>query len=242
MDKRLLGTLNAEENALFEAALADPEFQAEWALRWDLHQAFVAEGRTALRAELQALDAQHFPAAPVRRLAWLRSPWTWAAAAAVVLLAAFAILRFPRPSVAPEALFAAHFKPYPNTIAVIPRDEGELRDPIALAMDAYQRGDYPAAVAAFDAMPSTRRRPDLQFYRNLSLLADGRSQEAIMGLAALATQPDHAFVRETHWYLALAYLQAGEAEAARPWLEKVAANPEHPEQAAAQAMLKELGP
>lgn len=239
MDKRLLGSLSPEEAAAFEAALTDPEFRAEWALRQDLHAAFVAEGRAGLRSDLQALDAAHFPAATAGRLRWVRSPWVWAAAAAVLLLL---IVFLPRPEQAldPEALFAQHFRPYPNTIAVIPRDEGEVLDPIALAMNAYQRGDYPAAVAAFDAMPATRRRPDLQFYRSLALLASGRTAEALAGLEALHRTAGHAFERETRWYLALAYLRSQRPEAARPLLDQVAANPEHPEQKAAQAILQAL--
>ncbi|RMG75930.1 MAG: hypothetical protein D6722_00215 [Bacteroidetes bacterium] len=238
MDKKLLGTLDAGDAAQFEAALQDPDFREEWDLRLDLHQAFLAEGRAQVLAEFRALEAAHFPSAKVVSMAWLRRPAVWAAAAVVLLLAVFSLIRFTGQAVEPEALYAAHFQPYPNTVVVIPRDQGTLSDPLAQAMDAYQRADYPTAIAMLDTLSGAAERPDLQFYRSLSLLATGRTAEAIPAFEALVEAPTHAFSRESRWYLALAFLRNAQVDQARPLLRDLAAQDDNPNQAGARAILE----
>lgn len=190
-----------------------------------------------------ARDARAFLAAWEASPATLRpSSLRWLAAAAVLLVAAFAsiwVLRHrpapPSPGLAPEAAAPAAANPWRNLPVAaaayrLPRPEDELvfRSPeeappaaaFVAAMAPYARGDYGAADLELGRF--LRAHPgqaEASFYRGVSLLILGKSEEAAKLLKSAASSPSP--LPEAAWYLALALLKSGETEAALVPLDEV---------------------
>lgn len=198
------------------------------------------------------LGAMEAPPGPRRVGYWLAA----AAALATATLAGLFVARSrpaataPRPE--PEAVASAPAKSW-NEIAVAPapygpaapEDELAYRsgepapgDGFAQAMARYVQGDYAAADAELarflEAHPGDGAA---SYYRGVCLLLLGKPGEAVPLLrsaAASSTSPG-----EARWYLALALLKAGDADAALAELGAIAATP-GPRGAEAAALAEEV--
>jgi len=153
----------------------------------------------------------------------------WLAIAAAVLLLLAAGWWVGRQNFGPdaEALYAEAFTPYANDLGgrTMGDDDSLALDPgLAAALLAYDRGEYPAAVSAFEAYlpdPKTSTAPasapqaetKARLYYGISLLAAGRAETAFLTLTELRN--DATVGPAATWYAALALLRDGRAEAAR---------------------------
>jgi TolA-binding protein len=185
----------------------------------------------------------------------------WAAGAAFVAVGATMVLRNmpppePLPTIAPTATAATA---EPSVTATTPPLEALARvDPppyaplvvrgsepgdtaFGRAMEAYVRGDYPAAAAGLRmALKEDPADAEARFYLGVSELVSGRSQEAVRELDRVATGDDTGFAEAARYYLAHAYLAQRDVAAARRELRRVAqGDGDHKEQA--QRLLRELG-
>lgn len=123
-----------------------------------------------------------------------------------------------------EALFAQHFSP-----DAPPQNHDEFLNE---AIVAYTQGNYPKAIAEFEyvaSTPTTRgETPEetltifqAQYYQALSYLAMGNTMKAIAGLKRISTNSVLARIK-VEWYLALAYLKAGQQKDAIKLFAKLA--------------------
>lgn len=198
---------------------------------------------------LQAIAGVLSPAA-ARRANVL--PWrSWQPAAVLASLAAAVVLLVvlrpelplptaPRPR-ATEAPPGPTTPPQPDHVATAPdyRDLAAISPPryqpsslrgrgaspeLEAAMNRYASGDYAGAAAALDAV--LRREPThLQalFYGGVSALLAGRHEDGVARLQKVIAAGDTPYLEEARFYLAKAYLQRGDVEAAERELERVIA-------------------
>ncbi|MEI6946938.1 hypothetical protein V9K67_07020 [Paraflavisolibacter sp. H34] len=132
-------------------------------------------------------------------------------------------------------LYARNYKP-----DELPEEGREL---MAAAFDSYETGSYNHARREFEKaievmQELTSRTPEskaeeeeknrllfyARYYNALSYLGEGKTAKAITELKALKESPDKFWQGKKQWYLALAYLKAGDVKKAEPLLRQVAAN------------------
>jgi tetratricopeptide (TPR) repeat protein len=182
----------------------------------------------------------------------------WAAGAAFVAVGATMILRNmpppgPVPTTAPTASASVPTAQPSVTVTTPARLEPPLYAPLIVrgaappdtpftkAMEAYVRGDYPAAASGLRAaLEEDPADAEARFYLGVSELVAGRSPEAVRELDRVATGDDTGFAEAARYYLAHAYLAQRDVAAARRELRRVAhGDGDHKEQA--QRLLQELG-
>ena len=141
-----------------------------------------------------------------------------AAAVLLVLVPLFFILKPTSTSKLADHYFEAPRSPY----LIIsrgeqPTDESQFNQAFTL----YEKGQY--AEAAKDIGRLIIDHPDkqdLKFYQAISLLASGDHVQSIRLLKECTEEPFQELHQRSPWYLALAYLKAGDKEEARHWLQR----------------------
>ena len=220
IEQYLADELSPEDKAAFEARLAeDPALKRRMKIARQLDEAFDGAEVFALRKELHAI--RELRSKPKLR----RFPrWSYAAIAAAVVILVLVWVNVGPPSQSPEALFADNYSAYPM---LINSRADSVSDELGAAMVAYQNGEYAFAAEAFGSLQSETVRPEfLRFYEAVSLLGAKDGAGAIRILTVLDL-PELAEPRQ--WYLALAYLQSGQPEAAKDELKKIQTGPYAPE-------------
>lgn len=109
---------------------------------------------------------------------------------------------------------------------------------LADGASAYQARNYKAAAAHFsshlDFYPDDA---EVRFYQALSLLGDKQySPAAEVFSALLATQPPGAIADNARWFLAVAHLEGGNLQKAKPIFEALSRNSDNYKYEAAQAL------
>ena len=145
----------------------------------------------------------------------------WKVAAAVLLVAGLgAAAYYYLPQAADkQQLFAANFKAYPNALTQRVRSEPATDEAgLPAAMQQYDAGQYPQAIAEFNALLATDSLDEelaVVFYRGVAYLGSNQAQEAIADFEVVLQQADTLFAEPAAWYLGLSYLKAGKTERAR---------------------------
>jgi hypothetical protein len=239
IDQYLLGQLPETARRQLESELAaDEALQATLHFRKDLMAALKAEGRDALRRELQTLETgAQPPAGIVRPLRPLRI-WYAVAAAAVVAVLVAVILYFPGQQ-QPEDLFASNFQPYPNVLVPLNRAEATADLP-SQAFSLYEQGAYAQALPFLQQLATDAASTDYDFYAAMCQLQLGEIPAAIARLEPLSQSREARFRLHAQWYLALAYLSTGKTEATAALLSQMAATDDHPFAKQAQTLLREI--
>lgn len=184
------------------------------------------------------------PPAKIRRL----GRWYAAAAAILLLLAAGSWWATHQHTYDSDAVFADAFSPYANELSgrtmgddTTTRIGGSLGE----ALLAYDRREYPAAVAAFEAhflapptsiAPATA--PQLQLYYGISLLGANQAETALPVLAAL--QKNAAYGAAASWYHALALLAIDQTATTRTALQEIANDQSSPFHDQAKNLLEKI--
>lgn len=138
----------------------------------------------------------------------------------------------------PAALYAANFEPYRNIAVDLTRSD-DLPTIEQAAFTAYEKADYEEAIRLLTQSSLPGQVKD--FYLAQSQLALGNYTAAISYLEPLTnTQSDFALKEQSAWYLALAQVANGQIELGKPLLERISTQSEHPYQAQAQEILKDL--
>jgi len=181
-------------------------------------------GLCALKAELERCRGQIVAEAGARPSPW-RRPWLLAAAAAVLAVAAgFGVwMRFqPASSRTPELAELAAIEPPAYAPVRLRGSEDNAARRFREAMELYAAGDWNGALPGLRAAAALDpEAPYFAFYLGACALLAGETGEAITQLQRTVDLGDTPFLEEALFYLAKAYLDAGDVTAARDKLVKV---------------------
>lgn len=207
-------TLTAAQQAEFDRLLVeDRDFADEVTFRREVRLALAHRERPQAKALLQRHEQRRQQPERTTRLR-LRI----AAAATVAAVVGLAIWLSIRQEPA-EALYAAYYQPYPNTVMPIVRgghDESLQQE----AFRAYDQADFAKADTLFEQLFRETNAHHALLYRGVCLLESGRYRAAI---SVLAQYPrEEPLGTYATWYRALAHLKLNEREQAIPLLQQVA--------------------
>lgn len=133
---------------------------------------------------------------------------------AVVLY--FVYLAIPKQN---DRLFKANFEPYPAPVYTA--DPQKKKDKLAIAFEAYAKKNYAKAIHHFGITNEKVDGFPVLFYKANAYLAEGESLFALGILEQLQATADSKTKAEVNWYLALAYLQNGQAKRAQDLLKEL---------------------
>ena len=140
-----------------------------------------------------------------------------------------------------QAVFAAWFQPYKDESLEPSRRGNNEPSPVEQFQQLYWDGNYPGALAAFDALGTTMQNNDnLLFLKANCLLAGNRAEEAVVLLETILHNDRSRFMAQAKWYLALGRLQTGRRKQAEVLLRQIAADPDSPRRADAQRVLRDF--
>ena len=144
----------------------------------------------------------------------------WMIAASIVLIISFAF--FFQNGLFDQGLDVDYYAYYPSSSTVRGNDNEEHLK----AFVYYEKGEYQKALEEFQQYPKT---PEYMLYKGICLL----HLEEISNIKASISYFEQVLHSNTNldetaeWFLALAYLQAGEKRKAKPLLEKISTDRLH---------------
>ena len=243
IERYLRKEMPSEEQQDFEQELqSNAELKGEVYLHQELDHRLGGEEIHALRAQLQSVDQSW--EAPDNRRSLKPRRFSLRPLLSIAAILAIGILMYlflwPMPgSMDKEALYAQYFEPYRLVLQERSAETTADATLVKVAVRMYEQGNFLAAAERFSSLLAAEpNNVVFSFYKALSELSAGQVQPAIAGFESLLQQKDHLFVQQSRWYLALAYLKAGEVAAARSRLEEISA--EDFKAAQATEMLKHL--
>lgn len=139
----------------------------------------------------------------------------------LILVPVFLILKpAPLPQLA-DRYFEAPRSPY---LMVSRGQQTDTESKFNQAFTYYEKGEYSEAAGAIgNLVAENPDKPDLKFYQAISLLATGDTEKSIRLLEECAGASQDNLDMRSPWYLALAYLTAGDKDKAQHWLQKTIA-------------------
>lgn len=143
----------------------------------------------------------------------------WSSAAAFVVLAVFVSLLILRPfkSKPVSNLYTEYYEEYPMTSEMVELSRAD--DDLLFAIKVYEAGDYERAAVLFEMLTdSAAVRNFALFYAGHSLLHQNLTEKAIESFQELLHNGQSDLIHATRWYLALAYLKAGDANLSKKQL------------------------
>lgn len=166
---------------------------------------------------------------------WSYPTWMMAAASVVlVLIASVLYVMYQQPTLS-EQTFMAFYHPEPTA-----RGSDDCGPALTPGLQAYRATDYTGALRTFTRLPADQ--PCVHYYRGITQLAMGESDEAILNLKTARQTATGLIRQKADWYLALAYLRANQPDAARPLLDTLANAPGHPFSMVAQQAMNRMTP
>lgn len=175
----------------------------------------------AIRAEVGAGVPDHGPMQETRK-SWAL-PVALAASAAVIAVTLWSVLSEPGTE-AERLRELAVFEPPAYAAGTLRSAGGEARQQYREAMTAYAAGDWATALAGLAAASEfDPEAPDITFFLGITHLLSGSDSDAIDMLSRTVALGETVYLEEARYYLAMAYLRAGNKAAAMRELELVAA-------------------
>ena len=219
-EKYVLGQMNADEQSAYE----DHYFACS-------HCFEELQLRQTMQSELAALGV------PRRER---RSPWAlWAAAAAILIVAAGVGWWRLRPAASTASSTSVHVSPPapsspsldvlarfepPTYTAPVLRGGAPLDTAFRSAMEKYREGLYAAAIPGLlEAARTDEKDADAQFFLGICYLMDGQSDAAIRRLRATIRLGDTLNLEMAHFYLAKALIRKGDTAGAAAELDRAIA-------------------
>lgn len=226
IDKYLRHELSKMEQNTFQNLMRQAAFAEEVDFRRQLVGASRDLGRSSLTQLFEEADQELDEEAEAATISIRssRNRWyRWAGVAAAILLLSVFLL-WPSPP-SNQELFAAHYSAFPNLIAPGDRS-GDAQETLDLALKAYESADFAEAIRLFEDI-SDKNQNEVLYY-GLSLLMDGKNQEAIQHIQIVATDSSARYQAAAQWYLALAYLKTDDQEASQSLLQEIVSTTDHP--------------
>ncbi len=219
LEKYIQGELTEKELLEFDALLnSDADFKGEVEFHTDLKRVAEAEDDDDFREILSDFEAEARTEKPIER----RFPTKWLVAASIALLAGLTYFFTMDLSVSTQDLYAQNFEPYRNVVHPVVRGE-DAQDKKTKAFAAYQIGKYEEALPLFTELYTTEKTPYYLFYRANALIQLNRAAEAVPLLQEHLKTND-TLIKNSPWYLAMAYLQLDDKENAKKMLQEVVKN------------------
>ena len=225
VDRYVSGEMVGEERTSFEERM---RHHAQLAEQVHLHRDVIMGIELHYMQELKLTLAQ---SDIVRK----KTPWKkiLGIAASVLLLAGLGIGGYYYLLESESSQFEAYYQPYPNIIAETNRGSSggainraaTATEQTQRAMQWYELGEYASAVAVFDSIlasaPADTARSSLLFYRGIAHLELNQTTQAIQDLDQAIENPNERLAEAAQWYLALAYLRAGQVTPAQEKLQAI---------------------
>jgi tetratricopeptide (TPR) repeat protein len=220
MNKEELRNLFFEENlseieavTFTELLKTNAGFAEEVAFQKAVKKQLHMQKRAATKAELKAFESGRRKIIPLN--------WTWISAAAVLVLGVctWIFLQKYEPN---KSLYSTYYQPFPNVTAPTVRGENDISEK-SKAMNLYDAENYAAALPLFEKLYQTDSADYSYFYQGICQLELGNMEKAIALFEKTNYKESKPWKNVTDWYLALAYLKAGEAKKAMLQLQKVIA-------------------
>lgn len=191
MDRRIRQELTADEERLFEERMTDPTFRIEWNSHLAIHQVILEKGRDGVRGIL--VDEEKRLSS--RKISAKR--WIWIGVILFLLsaLAGYFLLRKD----APEQVYMAYYKPFPNDVDPIQKGENDLS-----VYQLYEFGEYQKVVQGL--APPFASEEDEWFYIQ-SIIALEKGAEAKTLLLNILKNTRHRYYEPAKWYLALLHIK-----------------------------------
>lgn len=219
LEKYIQGELTEKEWREFDALLKeDSDFKSDVDFHTDLKRVAEAEDDDYFKEMLSDFEAQARTENSIKK----RFPTKWLVAASIALIAGLAYFFTVDSSASTQDLFVSNFEPYRNVVHPIVRgEEGQTKKTNAFA--AYQTGDYETALPLLDELYTNTKEPYYLFYRANALIELNRAKEAVP-LLQQHLKTNDTLVKNSPWYLAMAYLQLDDKENAIKMLQEVIKN------------------
>ncbi|GEM_PF-3811143 len=160
-----------------------------------------------------------------------------AAAIALLITSIFLIQNYLQPKSA-EDIFADYFE------LAAPTNERNATPQAQnwnAAMTAYVNQDYRKSIELLISLVNQKDFPYPErgkLYLGLSQLMDNKPQQAIDNFGRVASES--SYFQEAEWYRALAFLKMGDVERAKAVFQKIANQPRHFKEKAAQVILTKI--
>ena len=221
IERYLNGELdNAEKTAFEEQLSSDTSLQQSVTNTQDLITGIKG---TILRQEIAAIHLEEQQKAqflnntsendnqPARKIYWA---YGLAASVSIILLLWAGLFNSP----SGQELFSEYYQQYPNLISLRNDDASSF----VKGMKFYTAAQYDEAIPLLESA-SVAEEADRQFYLGLSHLSLQQTDKALGYLQPLNTD-SNKYHQQVTWYLALAYLQAGQKARAIDQLRSIKAN------------------
>lgn len=204
----------AEQEELDALLKTDAAAKAEFGFQLEIREAFRLKERRELKANLQRLEQRP---EGIPHLKW------WAVAASIVVLIGVAwYFGLHSNQKDYSELYSAHFEVYPNVVVPLERSgSGEVPNLTKEAFDQYENEAYEEAYLSFRQLHEKEGEEYAFFYAAVSLMASEKYAAAIDRFESKDTWESQRFETASKWYLALAYLKAGDEKNAIKYLEEV---------------------
>ena len=193
----------AESTEMKERIASDGEFADTFSFEQKVAAATINRERQALKQQLQLSERQSSAATSKGWTVWVK--YGMAAAAAIALLFFALPMLFNQPDQP-----AITFVPFTNEFATAGEQGASV---LEQASRAYQAGEYSKAAELFGSI--TPQTDAYTFYQGVALTGDKQYDAAIEVLLPLARTGAAEYANPAHFYLALAYSQLGNTNAAR---------------------------
>lgn len=191
----------------------DAEFKKEFHAQLEIQQTVAQEKNAFLKDRFAALDQKSAP----------KTKWYLYAATVAVLIGVGIGYLFYTAQPNYQELYAQNFEVYPNVIAPTVRGESQAdKTELVTAFHAYDSKDYAKAATLFEELYVKSGQDYAYFYRNVSLMAAGRTDAAIANFERHTWDSQRDFEPISNWYIALGYLKLEQKEKAVLYLNKVA--------------------
>ena len=214
IERYLEGTLSPEELKAFQEELHVDEALAEAVEKQRLtHKATDLYAQLVTKEKVKGIHNK-----VKRRTAGKRIRVFSLAASVAILLVAGLGYQFTKTRYANENLVQMTFHPYPDRITTMGVGTEEI---LGQGMEAYKQGQWAEARALLATVPDSSNNFDAaQLYLGISAMQIREYDQAIPPLSRLV-EKENAFSEAAQWYLALAYLGAGNEDLARAQLQAI---------------------
>ena len=212
----------------------NPEFKEEVDFLKAIKSVSEVEDDVEFKKQLTSYESEYTQQEKKKIAKWLK-PLT---AVAALLIIALSINFLINSSINEDKLFATYFEPSKNVSSPIVRSETD-ETVLINAFIAYSEMNYIQAISLFDKAFDNTKNSELLFYEGNSLLALGKTEEAIETLKEHLTYDD-TLSNRTHWYLALAYLKMKQLDKAKVELKALITSEETFKKTEAISLLEKL--
>ena len=210
IDKSLTGSLDSEEQSLFESFMQHASFQSKYDEIKELKNAIrIAE----LRRVKKILEEEEQSITEEITTNRKRPSTIYLLCIAAIIIGLsvglwFLIGKF---NAANQSYLAEYFAPQKNTFLIINKSEIENRS-LADIFSFYDNKDFNTFLVQIEQEIARNPREEFFFYKANALLATGQVGAAIPVLENIERRNKLTDLSDSQWLLALAYLESGNSE------------------------------